>query len=67
MMFKQLLVKFFGFRIGQVVALGQFDSISEVVSNTNFKAFDATKGNYGYWVLLNSDLNRYVIARKFRI
>lgn len=66
-MLKNLLVKLFGFKIGQVVALSQFDSISEAVSNTNFKAFDAVKGGFGYWVLLDSDKNRYVIARKYKI
>lgn len=66
-MFRKLLVKLFGYQLGQVVALGQFDSISEAVSNSNFKAFDATKGNYGYWLLLDSDKNRYVIARKYKI
>ena len=66
-MFKKLLVKVFGFRVGQIVALGQFDQLEEVVSNQSFKAFDAVKGKYGYWLILNSDLNRYVIARKFRI
>lgn len=66
-MFKNLLVKVFGLRIGQVVALSQFDSVSEAVNNQSFKAFDAVKGRFGYWLILNSDLNRYVIARKFRI
>lgn len=66
-MIKKLLVKFFGFRIGQVVALSQFDKIEEAVSNSSFKAFDTVKGKHGYWVLLNSDLNRYVIARKYKI
>ena len=66
-MVKNVLVKLFGFKIGQVVALSQFDSISEAVSNSYFKAFDAVKGKYGYWLVLDSNKNRYVIARKFRI
>lgn len=67
MMFKQLLVKFFGFRIGQVVALSHFDKIEEAVSNTNFKAFDAYRGKFGYWLILDSDRNRFVVARKYKI
>lgn len=66
-MVKNVLVKLFGFKIGQVVALSQFDSISEAVSNSNFKAFDAVKGKYGYWLILDSDKNRYVIACKYKI
>lgn len=66
-MFKKLLVKVFGFRVGQIVALGQFDQIEEAVNNSSFKAFDAVKGKFSYWLVLDSDKNRYVIARKFRI
>lgn len=66
-MFRNLFVKFFGYRLGAVVALGAFDSIEEVVNNQNFKAFDCVKGRFGYWVILNSDKNRYVIAKKYRI
>lgn len=66
-MFRNLLIKFFGYRIGQVVALNAFDNIEIAVDNTNFKAFDTRKGKFGYWVILNSDLNRYVIAKKYRI
>ena len=66
-MFNKLYSKFFGYRLGAVVRLADFDNLSIVVDNANFKAFDASKGKYGYWVILNSDKNRYVIARKYRI
>ena len=66
-MFRNLFVKMFGFRLGQIVWLNDFDNVEWVVNNQNFKAFDASKGKYGYWVILNSDKNRYVIARKYRI
>lgn len=66
-MFRNLFVKMFGFRLGQVVWLNDFDNVEWAVNNQNFKAFDARKGRYGYWVILNSDLNRYVIARKYRL
>lgn len=66
-MIKNLLVKFFGYKLGQVVRLADFDNLSIVVDNANFKAFDATKGKFGYWVILNSDKNRYVIAKKYRL
>ncbi len=66
-MIKNLLVKMFGYRVGQVVALGGFDTLESACDNANFKAFDATKGKFGYWVILNSDKNRYVIAKKYRL
>lgn len=66
-MFNKLYSKFFGYRIGQVVRLADFDKLDIVVDNANFKAFDATKGKFGYWVILNSDKNRYVIAKKYRL
>lgn len=66
-MFRNLFVKFFGYRLGQVVALNAFDNIEIAVDNPNFKAFDCVKGKFGYWVILNSDKNRYVIARKYKI
>ena len=66
-MLNKLLVKCFGYRLGQVVRLVDFDSLKCAVDNAHFKAYDATKGKYGYWVILNSDLNRYVVARKYRI
>jgi len=66
-MIKNLLVKMFGYRIGQVVALNAFDNIEIAVDNQNFKAFDCVKGKFGYWVILNSDKNRYVIAKKYRL
>jgi hypothetical protein len=66
-MIKNLLVKFFGYKLGQVVRLADFDTLSNAVDNASFKAFDATKGKYGYWVILNSDKNRYVVARKYKL
>lgn len=66
-MIKNLLVRFFGYRLGQVVRLVDFDKLEEVVNNQNFKAFDCVKGKFGYWVILNSDKNRYVIAKKYRL
>lgn len=66
-MLKNLLVRFFGYRLGQVVRLVEFEKLSVAVDNTSFKAFDAIKGKFGYWVILNSDLNRYVVARKYRL
>lgn len=66
-MIKNLLVRFFGYRLGQVVALAGFDTLDLVVDNASFKAFDATKGKFGYWLILNSDKNRYVVAKKYRI
>lgn len=66
-MFNKLYVKLFGFRIGQVVALWQFDKLEIAINNKAFKAYDARKGKYGYWLILNSDKNRYVIARKYKI
>lgn len=66
-MFRNLLVKFFGYKLGQVVKLADFDTLSNAVDNASFKAFDATKGRYGYWVILNSDKNRYVVAKKYRL
>lgn len=66
-MFRNLFVKMFGFRLGQVVWLNDFDSVEWVANSESFKAFDARKGRYGYWVVLNSDLNRYVIARKYKL
>lgn len=66
-MIKNLLVRFFGYRLGQVVRLVDFDKLETTCENSTFKAFDAVKGRFGYWVILNSDLNRYVIARKYKI
>lgn len=66
-MFNKLYSRFFGYRLGQVVRLADFDKLERAVDNPNFKAFDAIKGKYGYWIVLNSDKNRYVIARKYRI
>lgn len=66
-MLNKLYSKFFGYRLGQVVYLNDFDRVKWVVNNANFKAFDAIKGKFGYWVVLNSDINRYVIARKYKI
>lgn len=66
-MLKNLLVRFFGYRLGQVVRLVEFEKLSVAVDNASFKAFDAIKGKFGYWVILNSDLNRYVVARKYRL
>lgn len=66
-MIKNLLVRFFGYRVGQVVRLVNFDKLSVAVDNASFKAFDAIKGKFGYWVILNSDLNRYVVARKYKL
>ena len=66
-MIKNLLNRIFGYRLGQVVRLVDFDSIKYAVDNAQFKAYDATKGKYGYWLILNSDLNRYVVARKYKI
>ena len=66
-MFRNLFAKFFGYRLGQVVRLVNFDNSSIVVDNAGFKAFDANKGKYGYWIILNSDLNRYVVAKKYRL
>lgn len=66
-MFNKLYAKLFGFRIGQVVALWQFDKLEIAINNKTFKAYDARKGKYGYWLILNSDKNRYVIARKYKI
>lgn len=63
----KLLVRFFGYRIGQVVRLVDFDRVTVAVENENFKALDAVKGKYGYWLILNSDLNRFVVARKYKI
>nr|DAO76310.1 MAG TPA: hypothetical protein [Caudoviricetes sp.] len=66
-MIKNLLVRFFGYRVGQVVRLVDFDKLETVCENSTFKAFDAIKGKFGYWIILNSDLNRYVVARKYRL
>lgn len=66
-MIKKLLVRFFGYRLGQVVRLVDFDKLSVAVDNASFKAFDAIKGKFGYWIILNSDLNRYVVARKYKL
>ena len=66
-MFRNLFVKFFGYKLGQVVRLVDFDKLETACENTTFKAFDAVKGRFGYWVVLNSDLNRFVIARKYKI
>lgn len=66
-MFKNLLTRFFGYRLGQVVRLVEFEKLSVAVDNASFKAFDAIKGKFGYWVILNSDLNRYVVARKYKL
>lgn len=66
-MCRNLIVKFFGYRLGQVVRLVDFDKLAPVVDNANFKAFDATKGKFGYWIILNSDKNRYVVAKKYRL
>lgn len=66
-MVKNLLVRFFGYRLGQVVRLVDFDTLSVAVDNASFKAFDAIKGKRGYWLVLNSDLNRYVVARKYKL
>lgn len=66
-MIKNLLTRFFGYKLGQVVRLVEFEKLSIVVDNASFKAFDAIKGKFGYWVILNSDLNRYVVARKYKL
>lgn len=66
-MFKNLLTRFFGYRLGQVVRLVDFDKLETACENSTFKAFDAVKGRFGYWVVLNSDLNRYVVARKYKL
>lgn len=66
-MFNKLYSRFFGYRLGQVVRLADFDKLEHACDNTNFKAFDATKGKFGYWIILNSDKNRYVVAKKYRL
>lgn len=66
-MIKKLLVRFFGYRLGQVVRLVDFDKLETACENSTFKAFDAVKGRFGYWIILNSDLNRYVVAKKYRL
>ena len=66
-MIKNLLPRFFGYKLGQVVRLVEFEKLSVAVDNASFKAFDAIKGKFGYWVILNSDLNRYVVARKYKL
>lgn len=66
-MFKNLFVKFFGYQLGQVVRLVDFDKLENAVDNGIFKAFDATKGKFKYWLIHNGDLNRYVVAKKYRI
>lgn len=66
-MLKKLLIYFFGYKLGQVVTLADFDEKTCVVDNSIFIAYDARKGRYGYWVIQNGDLCRYVIARKYRI
>lgn len=66
-MLKKLLIHFFGYKIGQVVTLADFDEKTCVVNNTIFSAYDARKGKFCYWITQNGDLNRYVIARKYRI
>lgn len=66
-MIKNLLVRFFGYRMGAVVRLADFDKLEEVVNNQNFKAFDATKGTFGYWLVINHDLNRYVVIKKYKL
>lgn len=66
-MSKKLLVRFFGYRLGQVVRLVDFDKLETACENSTFKAFDAVKGRFGYWIILNSDLNRYVVAKKYRL
>ena len=66
-MLKNLLVRFFGYRLGQVVRLVDFDKLETACENSTFKAFDAVKGRFGYWVVLNIDLNRFVVAKKYRI
>lgn len=66
-MIKKLLVRFFGYRLGQVVRLVDFDKLETACENSTFKAFDAVKGRFGYWIILNSGLNRYVVAKKYRL
>lgn len=66
-MIKKLLVRFFGYRLGRVVRLVDFDKLETACENSTFKAFDAVKGRFGYWIILNSDLNRYVVAKKYRL
>ena len=66
-MIKKLLVRFFGYRLGQVIRLVDFDKLETACENSTFKAFDAVKGRFGYWIILNSDLNRYVVAKKYRL
>lgn len=66
-MSKKLLVRFVGYRLGQVVRLVDFDKLETACKNSTFKAFDAVKGRFGYWIILNSDLNRYVVAKKYRL
>lgn len=66
-MIKKLLVRFFGYRLGQVVRLVDFDKLETACENSTFKAFDAVKGRFGYWIILNSDLNRYIVAKKYRL
>lgn len=66
-MIKKLLVRFFGYRLGQVVRFVDFDKLETACENSTFKAFDAVKGRFGYWIILNSDLNRYVVAKKYRL
>lgn len=66
-MIKKLLVRFFGYRLGQVVRLVDFDKLETACENSTFKAFDAVKGRFGYWIILNSDLNRYVVVKKYRL
>ena len=66
-MFNKLYSRFFGYRLGQVVRLADFDKLDIVVDNANFKAFDATKGKFGYWLVINHDLNRYVVIKKYKL
>lgn len=66
-MFNKLYSRFFGYRLGRVVRLVDFDKLETACENSTFKAFDAVKGRFGYWIILNSDLNRYVVAKKYRL
>lgn len=66
-MIKNLLARFFGYRLGQVVYANDFDRIEWFKNSASFEEFDAYKGNFGYRVIFNSEKNSYLIAKKYRL
>lgn len=66
-MFRSLFAKMFGFRVGSVVYPSDFDRIELVTPNRSFHSFEGQKGRYRHWVVVNHDINRFVVIKREKI